>query len=82
MKFKSSIASVALSLLLTAQASAGAIVSGFDSNTLPRNDDDSTGLVNIGFTVDFFGLDLTNFTSTTMVTLPLILICRLLHRLI
>ena len=37
---------------------AGAIVLGsFDGNTVPRNDDGSTGLVNIGFTVDFFGTD-------------------------
>jgi len=28
---------------------------GFNSNTLARNDDESTGLVNIGFDVNFFG---------------------------
>ena len=33
-----------------------AILAGFDSNTLARNDDGSTGLVNIGFDVNFFGL--------------------------
>lgn len=30
--------------------------SGFNSNTLDRNDDGSTGVVPLGFTVDFFGL--------------------------
>lgn len=40
----------------TQAASAGTVRSGFDSNTLSRNDDDSTGLVSIGFDVDFFGL--------------------------
>ena len=36
-------------------AFAGAVVSGFNSNTLAANDDGYTGLVNIGFTVNFFG---------------------------
>lgn len=35
---------------------AAAILPGFDSNTLARNDDLSTGPVNIGFTVNFFGV--------------------------
>jgi hypothetical protein len=45
--------------LLTGFAStapAAAVLPGFDANTLARNDDGSTGLVNIGFTVNFFGL--------------------------
>ncbi len=33
-----------------------AIEPGFNANTLPPNDDDSTGLVAMGFTVDFFGI--------------------------
>jgi hypothetical protein len=37
------------------QTSSSAIVSGFDSNTLPANDDESTGAVSIGFDVNFFG---------------------------
>src|SRR5208282_529343 len=31
------------------------ILSGFDSQILDRNDDGSTGIVPIGFTVNFFG---------------------------
>lgn len=42
-------------------AYAAAIVPAqFDSNTLPPNDDGSTGLVNIGFAINFFG---TNYTQ-------------------
>jgi hypothetical protein len=39
------------------QAHAGAIreASSFTDNTLPANDDGSTGLVNIGFSINFFG---------------------------
>jgi len=37
-------------------AEAAAMRTGFDSNTLSRNDDNSTGAVNIGFDVNFFGL--------------------------
>lgn len=41
----------------TAQAAdAAAVRSGFTSNTLSRNDDGSTGAVDIGFTTNFFGL--------------------------
>jgi hypothetical protein len=32
---------------------------GFDGNTLPRNDDGSTGAVGIGFTTNFFGQNFT-----------------------
>ena len=34
----------------------GAIVGGFNGNTLARNDDGSTGLVSIGFDANFFGV--------------------------
>jgi hypothetical protein len=34
---------------------AGAMRAGFDSNTLARNDDGSTGLVPLGFMLNFFG---------------------------
>jgi hypothetical protein len=35
---------------------AAAVIPGsFNANSLPGNDDSSTGLVNIGFTIDFFG---------------------------
>jgi hypothetical protein len=37
-----------------------AIRSGFDGNTLTRNDDGSTPLVPLGFTADFFGTDYTH----------------------
>jgi hypothetical protein len=58
---------VALPLILAAAfmasdrstATAAAILPGFDANTLTRNDDLSTGLVNIGFSVNFYGLDRT-----------------------
>lgn len=44
-------------LALASVANAGAVRPGFDSNTLPGNDDGSTGAVNIGFDVSFYGLD-------------------------
>lgn len=37
-------------------AQAGAILPGFDANTLAPNDDGSTGAVNIGFSINFFGV--------------------------
>jgi hypothetical protein len=48
---------LAAGLMLTAShAEAAAVVPGvFNANTLPSNDDGSTGLVNIGFNVNFFG---------------------------
>jgi hypothetical protein len=39
---------------------AGAIRLGFDANTLPGNDDGSTGLEPLGFTANFFG---TNYSA-------------------
>jgi hypothetical protein len=53
--------SVVISAAMTGVASAAAIRTGFSSNTLPANDDGSTGLVNLGFTANFFG---TNYTNT------------------
>lgn len=51
----------AAALVLAAGATtvfAGAIRGGqFNSNTLPGNDDGSTGLVGLGFTVNFFGVN-------------------------
>ncbi len=38
---------------------AGVIQAGFNSDTLAPNDDGSTGLVDIGFTTNFFGTDYT-----------------------
>lgn len=58
MKLRSLFAAITLPVLMSASASA-AVISGFDSNTLAANDDGSTGPVNIGFTVDYFGLDFT-----------------------
>ena len=43
----------------TAQATP--IVPGFNSNTLPANDDGSTGLINLGFSFNYFG---TTYTQT------------------
>lgn len=48
-----------LSLFLIGSASAQ-LRAGFDANTLPRNDDGSTGLVPIGFNADFFGTTYSN----------------------
>ncbi|MBF2058416.1 MAG: VPLPA-CTERM sorting domain-containing protein [Cyanobacterium sp. T60_A2020_053] len=50
--------SIALSVITfsSLSAQAAAIRSGFDGNTLAANDDDSTGLVSLGFDVNFFGL--------------------------
>lgn len=36
-----------------------AVRTGFDANTLARNDDSSTGAINIGFTANFFGSSFT-----------------------
>ena len=47
--------STALSFATTQPANAAAVRSGFDTNTLPANDDYSTDLVNPGFTANFFG---------------------------
>jgi len=52
------VGSAVVALLLfsgAAVAEAGAILGGFNANTLAANDDDSTGLVPIGFTINFFG---------------------------
>ena len=51
------IASVALGIAVATPqiAEAAAIRSGFDSNTLPANDDGSTGLVPIGFDINLGG---------------------------
>lgn len=56
------VAALATSLILPTAANAQAIVNsaGYTANTLNRNDDGSTGLVNIGFTANFFG---TNYSS-------------------
>ena len=49
-------AGLVLGIMLSSQTFAGAVVSGFNGNTLAANDDGSTGLVNVGFTFDFFGV--------------------------
>ncbi|MDF5720966.1 MAG: PEP-CTERM sorting domain-containing protein [Rhizonema sp. PD37] len=45
-----------LGLTTSQAASAVAVRTGFNTNTLPANDDGSTGLVNTGFTTNFFGV--------------------------
>jgi hypothetical protein len=52
-------AAVAISLGGVANTEAAAVRAGFNANTLPANDDGSTGLVNLGFTANFFGLSFT-----------------------
>ena len=54
MQFRNAFTLVA-GLFISGATFAGPIVSGFDTNTLARNDDGYTGLVNIGFDIDFFG---------------------------
>ncbi len=61
---KNSIRPVVLGLALfctsTVASFANPIVAGFNSNTLPANDDGSTGAVNIGYSLNYFG---TTFSS-------------------
>lgn len=52
---RSFLMTTALAITLAASANAAAIRAGFDGNTLPGNDDGSTGAVNLGFDVNFFG---------------------------
>ena len=48
-----------VALVLPLKANAQAIVGGFESNTLPPNDDRSTASVGLGFGINFFGSDYT-----------------------
>jgi hypothetical protein len=50
------LAAVLIMTGLAPAAHAAAILPGFNANTLAPNDDSSTGLVNIGFAIDFYGL--------------------------
>ena len=43
--------------LAVGMAQATTVASGFDANTLPANDDGSTGLVSLPFTINFYGTD-------------------------
>ncbi len=54
MQFRNA-AVIAAGLLISGAAFAGPVVSGFNANTLARNDDGYTGRVNIGFDINFFG---------------------------
>jgi len=55
---KKTLWAVALAVTSTfAQAGAVRLTSEFNDFTLPRNDDGSTGLVNIGFGINFFGVN-------------------------
>jgi len=56
---------VALLLVGATAAQAGAILPGFNGTTMFRNDDQSTGLVNIGFTLDYFGTSYTQLYVNT-----------------
>lgn len=47
--------SIASALGMTTTVRAGAIIDGFDAFTLARNDDGSTGAIDLGFTANFFG---------------------------
>ena len=50
------IAIYTLVFLIPTQGFAQAVVSGFDTNVLPPNDDESTGQVAVGFDLNFFGV--------------------------
>jgi hypothetical protein len=61
---KSGLLALSLAGFLAAGSTASAQLrsfTGYDSQTLPANDDGSTGLVNLGFTADFYG---TNYSQT------------------
>lgn len=60
MKLKTLVLSLALSLSAIGAANAAAVVGGFSGNTLPANDDGSTGVVALGFTANFFGVSFGN----------------------
>ena len=51
---------LALSFALPAQAGAIRNASSFTGNSLAANDDNSTGLVDIGFGINFFGVSQNN----------------------
>jgi hypothetical protein len=61
-KFGTVSAALVLAAFLAAPAHAAAIRDAalFTDSTLARNDDGSTGLVSMGFTIDFFGLSRSN----------------------
>ncbi|MEN8217793.1 MAG: hypothetical protein ABFS56_15780 [Pseudomonadota bacterium] len=41
--------------IMLATSAVAQIRSGFDANIVPANDDGSTGLIPLGFTINFFG---------------------------
>ena len=61
-KLVTAASAVALAFALTSTANAGAVHDAglFTDNTLAANDDGSTGLVNIGFGINFFGVSQNN----------------------
>ena len=59
MKLTHTAASMAFGLLASTTVSALPIVAGFNTNTLASNDDGSTGLVDLGFSANFFGVSST-----------------------
>jgi hypothetical protein len=62
MRFTATVAAAVLAVgTASLPALAAQVVPGFDANTLARNDDGSTGLVNLGFTFNFFG---SNYAQT------------------
>ncbi|MCW1920507.1 VPLPA-CTERM sorting domain-containing protein [Rhodobacter sp. KR11] len=56
LNFKAFAAAVVIGLSTLTSTEAATIRTGFDANTLPRNDDGSTGAVNVGFLLNFFGV--------------------------
>ncbi len=49
------LSAILLGTAMSGVASATNLRTGFDSNTLARNDDSSTGAIDLGFTANFFG---------------------------
>jgi len=55
LNFRAIAAAIVLGVSGVTSGEAATIRTGFDSNTLPRNDDSSTGAVSVGFLMNFFG---------------------------
>ncbi|MGD0238340.1 MAG: nidogen-like domain-containing protein [Syntrophorhabdales bacterium] len=54
-KWRSIVFAVLVALCLASYANAGAMLPGFDSSTLAANDDGSTSLIPLGFSINFYG---------------------------
>jgi len=53
------LAAIAVAIVVGPVAQAATVAPGFDANTLPANDDGSTGLIALPYTANYFGTDYT-----------------------